>query len=156
MAVAKSTINILVNTTAGKLILWSSLDSDANNTYFDVNNKDVGKMVFLIAHNCSTDVGTTCGWFYLGCSGASVCSGTSYAQDEFSARRLGRMVLKCAPPTTDLTEALGCTQLAHVAITAFGPFESARFKDSKGYIKISKREGTSDTGRVKIAAILLP
>ena len=157
MAVAKSTLNILVPTTAGKLILWSSLASDANNVYFDVNpDVDTSKLVLLIAHTNSTDVGTTAGYFYLG-SSCSACSGTSYNLEEFSARRLGRMLLKSAPPTTDLKEAItGSTAAAFISITAFGPFESARFKDSKGYIKLSKRKASSDAGRVKVAAILLP
>jgi len=157
MAVAKSTIISLTMSSVGNLIKWSSLASAANNVYFDVNpNIDTSKLIFLIAHTNSTDVGTTAGYFYFG-SSASACSGTSYALEEFSARRLGRKLVKASPPTTDLTEGLTVsTAGAHIAISAFGPFESARLKDSQGYIKLSKRKASSDAGKVKVAAILLP
>ena len=157
MAVAKSTLIRLTMSSVGNLIKWSSLASNANNVYFDVNpNVDTSKLIFLIAHTNSTDVGTTAGYFYLG-SSCSACSGTSYAQDEFSARRLGRKLIKASPPTTDLKEGLTISSAAaHIAISAFGPFESARFKDSKGYIKLSKRKASSDALNVKVAAILLP
>jgi hypothetical protein len=79
MGVAKSTLIKALGTSAAVLIKWSSLASDANNTYFSIGNEDMSKMIILIAHTNSTDVGTTAGYFYLG-SSASACTGSSYAK----------------------------------------------------------------------------
>jgi len=155
MAVSKSTIINVSGTTAAALIKWSSLASGANNVYFDVKGKDTNNIIFLVCNTNSTDVGTTAGYLYFGTS-ASAATGSSYGK-VYSANKLNRFRVRTAPPTTDLTEGLSIsTAGAHIAITAFGPFESARLKDTDGYIKVSKAKGTSDAGRVKIAAILLP
>ena len=156
MAVAKSTINLAPGqSTAGQVIEWSSLASDANNTYFDVKGKDASKMIILVASINSTDVGTTAGLFYIGASD-SAAAGTT-GTFPYSARRLGRMAVSCQPPTTAAKEALsGSTALAKIAISVIGPFETARFKDSDGQIQMSKRKATSDLERVRVAAILIP
>lgn len=155
MAVAASTIIKALGTSAAALIKWSSLASDANNTYFSIGTLDASKMIILVLHTNSTDVGTTAGYFYLG-SSASACTGSSYAR-LYSGSRLNRLQLKVEPPTTDLKEGFTISSAgAHCAISVFGPFETARFKTSQGYIKMSKRRATSDAGRVKVAAILLP
>lgn len=153
MAVSKSTIILTSGTTAASLIKWSSLASGANNVYFDVNGKNTGKIIFLVVNTNSTDVGTTAGYLYFGASS----SGSSGSSIPYSASKLRRMLVKTAPPTTDLTEGLTISSAAaHIAVSMFGPFESARFKDSDGYINVCKPKNTSDLGRVKIAAILLP
>lgn len=155
MAVSKSTIILTSGTTAASLIKWSSLASGANNVYFDVKGKNTGKIIFLVANTNSTDIGTTAGYIHFGAS-ATAAAGTSGA-NPYSANALGKMIVKTAPPTTDLTEGLTISSAAaHLAISMFGPFESARLKDSDGYINVCKAKGTSDLGRVKIAAILLP
>jgi len=155
MAVAASTIILALGTSEAALINWSSLASADNNVYFDVDRKDMSKMIILIAHSNSTDVGTTAGYFYLGTS-ASAATGSSYTK-LYSGSRANRLLLKVEPPTTDLKEGLTISSAgAHIAISVLGPFESARFKDSDGYVKLSKRKNTSDAGRVKVAAILIP
>lgn len=154
MAVSKSTIVALSGDSNDALIKWSSLASADNNVYVDANGKDMSKMIILIANTCSTDVGTTAGYFYIGTSD-SATSGTSYNKTYSGGIR--RLKLKTEPPTTDVKEGLQMsTALAHLSISAFGPFESARFKDSDGYINICKVKGTSDLGRVKVAVLLLP
>lgn len=155
MAVAKSTIILASGTSTPALINWSSLASGANNVYFDVNGKDASKMIILVMHTNSTDVGSTAGYFYIGTS-ASAATGSSYAKI-FSAAMRNRMKIKVSPPTTDLKEGVSLsTASAHIALSVAGPFETARFKTSQGYIKMCKAKGSSDAGRVKVAAILLP
>ena len=157
MAVAASTINVAPgNSTAAQVIEWSSLATGANNVYFDVRGKDVGKILFLFANINSTDVGTTAGLFYFGSSN-SAASGSSGGIYPFSARRLGRLSVSAQPPTTQAKEGLSpSTTAAIIAISVAGPFESARLKDTDGRIKLSKRDATSDAGRVKVAAIYIP
>ena len=157
MAVAASTINVAPgNSTAAQVIEWSSLATGANNVYFDVSGKDVGKILFLFANINSTDVGTTAGLFYFGSSN-SAASGSSGGIYPFSARRLGRVSVSAQPPTTQAKEGLSpSTTAAIIAISVAGPFESARLKDTDGRIKLSKRDATSDAGRVKVAAIYIP
>ena len=155
MAVSKSTIISLTGDSNDALIKWSSLASGANNVYFDVRGKDASKLVLLVMNTNSTDVGTTAGYLYIGTSDSATTN--SNAALTYSASKLGRLRLKTEPPTTDLKEASSLSSAgAHIAVTAFGPFETARFKDSEGYINVCKAKGTSDLGRVKIAAILIP
>jgi hypothetical protein len=154
MAVAKSTIILASPSTSGVLVKWSTIASAANNTYFDVNNKDCSKIIFAVLNTNSSDVGTTAGFLYFG-SSASACSGTSYAKTYSGG--IKRMRVKCSPPTTPAKEAMApSSTAAKLSISLFGPYESAQFKDSNGYIKVSKVKATSDLGRVKIAAILIP
>ena len=154
MAVAKSTITAAPgNTTAGNVIVWSSLASGANNVYFTPG--DASKAIILVANINSTDVGTTAGLFYIGTSD-SATTGTS-GDITYSARRLGRMGVSVQPPTTAAKEALSpSTTAATIAIGVIGPFETARFKDSDGQIQMCKRVATSDAGHVKVAMIEIP
>lgn len=157
MAVAASTINVATpGSTAGKIINWSSFASDANNVYFDVNGKDVGEILFVVAAINSTDVGSTAGLFYFGASN-SASSGFGDSVYNYSARRLGRLPVSIAPPTVSAAESLSPTTTAAViSISVMGPFESARLKDTDGYIKMSKRKATSSVDRFKVAAIYIP
>ena len=155
MAVAKSTIIKITPTTAGALLNWSSLASNDNNVYFDVNAYDVSKMIFLVAHSNSSDVGTTAGFIFFGAS-ASAALGSS-GEETYSGNEAGRRKVKSSPPTTPAKEALTISSVAaSISISAFGGFEAARLKDSDGYINVTKGKATSDLGRVKICAILVP
>lgn len=154
MAVAKSTVHSLAGDSNDVLIKWSSLASGANNAYFDVNGKDMSKMIILVVNTNSTDVGTTAGYIYIGTSD-SATTGDSYAKTYSGG--IKRLRLKTEPPTTDLKEGLDLSSAgAHLSVSAFGPFEAARFKDSDGYVNICKAKGTSDLGRVKVAALFIP
>ena len=155
MAVSVSTVVQISGTDgAAGLIYWTSLASGANNTKFFVGGMDVSKVIFLVMNRNSTDVGTTAGMCYIGCSD-SAAAGTSYVKS-FSGS-IQRVLVQTEPPTTDGMEGTTASSAAaHSAITAFGPFEAADLKTSDGYIKMCKRKGTSDLGRVKVAAILIP
>jgi len=153
MAVSKSTIKNVSFSSTPVTLTWSSLASNANNAYIDVKGAEGSKLILLVSYNNSTDVGTTCGMIYVGCS-ASASSGSCWART-YSGRGTAwsRKRFHSVFPTTDVKEALAST--AHLAISAIGPFETARFKDSNGYIKICKGKGTSDAGDVKICPILI-
>jgi hypothetical protein len=155
MAVAKSTLIKAVATTVGALVKWSSLASGANNVYFDVNGIDCSKLIFLVANNNTTDVGSTCGGVWFGASDSGD-AGTSW-NPEYSARELGRIKVTHAPPTVEAKEALTLSSAgAAISLSVFGPFEAAQLKDTDGYINACKAKGASDAGRVKICAILVP
>ena len=159
MAVAKSTIISLSQTTDGDIIKWSSIASGANNTYFDANGKDVSKMILLVACRVSTNLTATStgGNFYLGAS-ASASSGSCW-EATYVGRGTGwaRQKLKVKFPSTDAKEALITSASATpLAIMAFGPFDGTRFKDSDGYIKLCKAKGAEDAGLEKVAAIFVP
>jgi hypothetical protein len=154
MAVSKSTVIQMTGDTNDALIKWSSFASGANNVYVDVTGRDVSKMIILVANSNSTDVGTTAGYFYVGVS-ASAAAGTSF-QKTFSGS-IHRILLKTEPPTTDLTEGLSLSSAgAHLAISAFGPFDGSNLIDSDNYINVCKVKATSDAARNKIAFLFLP
>ena len=155
MAVSKSTIKNVSFSSTPVTPTWSSLASNANNAYIDVKGAEGSKLILLVSYNRSTDVGTTAGMIYVGCS-ASASSGSCWART-YSGRGTAwsRKRFHSVFPTTDVKEALQCTNAGHLAISAIGPFETARFKDSNGYIKICKGKGTSDAGDVKICPILI-
>jgi len=157
MAVKKSTIAQLGFSSVPVTLTWSSLDSGANNQYIDLNGYDAAKLILLVQYDNSTDVGTTAGMIWIGNS-ASASSGSC-----FEATYVGRgsawsrMKFHSVFPTTAGKEQLigSCATGGH-AVTAIGPFDATRFKDSNGYIKISKAKGSSDAGRCNICPILVP
>jgi len=154
MAVSKSTLQTARPDTLGRQIRWSSFDSGANNTYLDVNGKDFSKIIILTANLRSTDVGTTAGFFYIGAS-ASASSGSCWER-VYSGRTGASARLRLKHASATAKARIGASAASSCTIHVWGPFESARFKDSQGRIKLSKGKGSSDAGAVKIAAILIP
>lgn len=156
MAVKKSSIESLAFSSTPTLLNWSTLDSGANNQYIDVGDADCSKLILLVANLNSSDVGDTNGYIYIGAS-ASASSGSC-----FEATYVGRgsAWARMKFKMTSLATSTGTYSLAttggNVAIQAIGPFDATRFKDSNGYIKISKVKATSDLGNVKICPILIP
>ena len=155
MAVKKSSIEVLGFSSVPVTLNWSTLDSNDNNQYIDLNGYDASKLVLLVSYNNSTDVGTTAGGIYIGAS-ASASSGSCW-ENTYVGRGTAwaRMKFHSVFPSTALTEAIKTTG-GSIAISAIGPFDATRFKDSNGYIKISKVKATSDDGNVKICPILVP
>ena len=161
MAVHKSTINSApgFNSSGYKQIDWSSFDSGANNLYFDVNNVNETKMVILLAGH-STLVTNT----WIGTCNSSVSSQTSF-EYPYSAAKLGPLQIKTTASTrADPSAKFQSTVAADTevwAIHMLGPFETARFADSRGFIKVSRgivaAGGVSQSSDEQhIAAILLP
>jgi len=153
MAVAATTIHKLSYNSSTPISLeWSSLATDENNVYLDVDGMDGSKVIFIVAHE-TTDVaaGTT---ILIGTSDSATTRSASAAL--FSAAGLNRMKLKLDKHAKATKYArfrsTGTTHL-HV-FDVLGPFETARFKDSDGHINVSKRITGSTLAR--IAAILLP
>ena len=165
MAVAKSTIIIAAgHSSNAQDVKWSSFDSGDNNIHFDMNTVDASKMLILVA--CHSTL--THRW-YIGTS-ASAASHTSM-QYPYSAAGIGRWLIRTtakndadpisifkstdggsSPGTLEDTEVMG--------IYTIGPFETARFKDSDGYINMCRAKTTvgavSDSDAHYIAAILIP
>jgi len=157
MAVKKSTIVSLGFSSVPKTLVWSTLDSGANNQYIDVSGVDCSKLILLVAYDNSTDVGTTAGMVWIGAS-ASASSG-SCMEAAFVGRgnAWARMKFHSVFPTTAGKEQLiGSCATGGAALTAIGPFDATRFRDTDGQIQVSKAKASSDAGRVQICPILVP
>lgn len=154
-------INAPGNSTAYAPINWSSFASGANNIVFDVNGVDASKMMILVAGMstlvCNVYIGTSDSRS----SGANV-SGADYP---YSAAKLGRMKITTTVVTDgDTRSKFRSTVAADTevwAIYALGPFETARFKDSDGYINVCR--GITAAGSAShssdtfwIAGVLIP
>jgi len=153
MAETKTTITTCgYNSSSPANLGWNTIATDVP-TYIDVKNKDGSKIIFLVAHETTQAAmaGTT---WYLGTSDTAT-TGTSY-NINFSARRKGRMKLKqgqyAKAKAQTKFRTTGTTHLVSIAI--LGPFETARFKDTDGYIYLTKAKTGSTIATV--AAILLP
>jgi len=134
--------------------MWSTLATNDNNVYFDVNSADVSKMIILVAnlHSNTTQLTATAGFYWIGTSG-SAATNSSKAYP-YSAAKVGRLKLKstAASAKAHLTAAANKT----IQISAFGPFETARFKTSQGYVKFAKGKAALDGALTRVAAILIP
>ena len=161
MAVSKSTIIKALGTTKAVVVKWSSAASNANNVYFDVNNVDASRAIILVACKKSTAFWTTStgGYLYIGAS-ASASSGSCWERTySYRGGPKSRVRVKFEGPDTAAKEALRTTAgSTPLAIAVLGPFETARFKDSNGYIKVSKAKDALSNGdsQVKLSMILLP
>ena len=151
MAQSKSTIIVASGTSSPTVVLWTSLATDANNTYIDVGGVDAGRLILLIGTNASTKVTATCGKFFIGTS-ASAATGDTFAYP-YSAAKLGALQVRSTRVSD--TDAEFDTTGVGAQFFIIGPLETARFKSSQGYIKISKRKSAADAGNYFIAPILL-
>lgn len=147
---AGTTVQALTyNSSTPTRLTWDAFTTGTNE-YLNVNGKDGGKIILLIARE-STVAGTT---YYVGCSD-SATTGSSYT-NQYSANKLYRMKFKTSKAAKGNTytrfRTSGTTKL--VTIEALGPFETARFKDTDGYINFCKRITGSTTA--KVTAILVP
>jgi len=139
-------------------ILWSSFASGANNVVFNVKAEDASKMVVLVA-----GMSTLRNYIWVGTSDSR--SSHTSMHYPYSASKLGRMRIK----TTIAADAAKQSRFRSTVaadtevygIYAIGPFETARFKDSDGYINVCRGKttggaasGSSDT--FYIAAIMIP
>lgn len=162
MAACFSTIiNAAGNTSNAVSINWTSFASAANNTAFKVNAKDASKLLILVA-----GMSTLVNKFWIGTSDSrssgALAAGAAYP---FSAGKIGRMKIKTtAASKAAIRSKFRSTVAADTevwAIYALGPFETARFKDSDGYINVCRGKataglasGSSDT--FYISGILIP
>jgi len=152
MAQGKSTIIKTSGTSSPAVCMWTTLASGANNIYVDVNNVDAGKLIILVGNNKSSGITATCGMFYIG-SSASAATGSTFAYP-YSAAKLYRMRVD-STRSADTDAAFPSTG-GKAQFTILGPFETARYKSSEGYIKISKRKSAGDAGDYYVCPILIP
>jgi len=156
MAESKATIiNAPGNSSTPALINWSSLASNNNNIYFDVRSKDASKLIILVANVAAKGLTATCGKFVVGTSYFAGATGDTFHYP-YSGENIGPMQINGS--TRILAYCLGATPSTKgdVMISVLGPFETARFKSSQGYIKFSKAKAAGDAGKVWAAGILIP
>jgi hypothetical protein len=157
MAAHESSINIANASSVARPLKWSSFDSGPNNLYFDVNTVDASNLLILcFGHS------TLINHWYIGMSDSRDTD--ALAQGPYSAGKRGPMkvsstVVIDAQPQSKFKTTLGDSEV--MAIFAIGPLETARFKDSDGYIKMCR--GVMPAGGVsqssdeqQVCAILLP
>lgn len=136
------------NTSSPVTLKWR-LATTAGGWYANANGKD--KVIFLIAAESTTPAaGTT---FYIGTSDTATTRSAAAAL--FSGAALNRMKVKVGKTTKGSSYArfrsTATTKLMH--IVAAGPYETARFKDSDGYINLAKAKQGST--RALVAAIFV-
>ena len=163
MAAHESTIiNAPGHTTGYAKVKWSSFDSGPNNVYFDVSNVDASKLIILVAGNSTLEQNLWIGTSDSRSSGGAPLGGFKYP---YSAGNMGPMKIKSTATTrADPAAAIMDTIVADTEvwdIRVFGPFETARFKDSDGYINVCRGKVTTggashSSDEHKIAGILIP
>jgi len=137
---------------------WSSFDSGANNIAFDVDGLDGSKLIILVA-----DHSTLTNSIWVGTSDSR--SSHTSMNYPYSAKGIGRMQLKdtiCADANArSIFRSTVAADSEVFGISVIGPLETARFKDSDGYINVAR--GISAAGLAShssdaqyIAAILIP
>ena len=151
MAESKATVLLASGSSSPLRAMWSTMASGANNIYVDVNNVDCSKLILLVMDNRATAITATCGKFYIGTSD-SAASGSTFAYP-YSAAKLRRLQIQ-STRSADTDAAFPSTG-GKAQLTVFGPFETARFKSSQGYIKFAKRKSAGDAGNVYVCPILI-
>jgi hypothetical protein len=156
MAVKESSKETIAFSSTPVLLNWSTLDSGANNQYVDISDADASKLVLLVASLNSSDMGSTNGDLYIGAS-ASASSGSCWEASYVGrGTAWARMQMHLSSQATSTGTAQLQSTGGSITVWAIGPFDATRFKDSNGYIKVSKRKGSSDAGNLKICPILVP
>ncbi len=137
------------NSTTPVRLNWDAFTTGTNE-FIDVDGKDGSKVLLLVARE-STVAGTS---YYIGASD-SATTGSSHT-NWYTGNSAGRIKIgtSIAAKANNYTRfrTSGTTKL--VTIEVLGPFETARFKDTDGYVNFAKRKTGSTT--CKVAAILIP
>lgn len=156
-------INAAGNSTDYAQIKWSSFDSAANNIVFPTKgNVDASRMLILLAAHSTLDNRI---WIGTSDSRSSAAKNTAAFVYPGSAAKLGRMMIKTTKEVDGATRSKFLSTVAAdtevFAIYALGPFETARFADSDGYINVCR--GITTVGAAShssdaqwIAAIQIP
>lgn len=146
------------NTSNAYDIDWSSFASGANNIVFNVNGVDASKMIILVA-----GMSTLANSYWIGTSDSR--SSHTSMNYPYSAGKLGRVNIK----TTACADANKRSRFRSTVaadtevfgISVLGPFETARYKDSDGYINVCRGKQTAGAASHSsdtfwIAGILIP
>ena len=144
---ASSIVSLTLGSSTPSGVQWCAIATDAGR-HIDVNNVNATKMILLITGD-STDQAND--GYYIGNTDTDASSTSPY-----SAGKQNQMKIFCAKVTKATAyaklRATGATHLKHLYVA--GPFEINRFKDTDGYINVSKVKLGSTTSF--IAPILLP
>ena len=160
MAAHESTINVApgFNSSGYTPLKWSSFDSGANDIYIDVTGVTSEKMLVLLAGHSTLVSGVWIG------TSDSRSSQTSKLYP-FSAGKLGPMAIRTTVVTDgNVRSKFLSTVVANTevwAIYAMGPFEPARFADSRGYVKVCRAvsvagNASNSSDEQQICTILVP
>ena len=142
------------HSTKGFHVQWRALTT-ALGHHLDLNNVDASKLILLVAHDSSK--AAMAHYIAIGTSdsASSGAKGSThfypYSAAKIGPLKVGSSVTIKATAFTKM-RATGSTDL--MAVSVLGPFETARFKDSDGYMNIAKYAFGSTTAFV--GAILLP
>lgn len=144
---ATSVVKTTYNSTGDAQIQWCALATEAGR-HIDVRGLDGTKMILLVTGD-STD--QTSDVFYIGCTDTDDSDTAPFSAGKQNQMKVSVGIVTAGTAYAKL-RATGATHLKH--LTVIGPFETARFKDSDGYINIAKgRLGSTSTF---ICPILLP
>ncbi len=160
MAQSKSTIIAAPgDSTSVRVIEWSSIATGANGLYFDMNGQKGDKAIILILNTDSDHIvagatGSTS--FYIGSSGGSACSCASKENRFYSARTLARKGLGMISSGSVQISVSPTTAAGTICVGIAGPFETARYKDSDGYIHLTKVKRATDNIDYKVAMVTIP
>lgn len=152
MAETKTTITTLkYNSSSPADIKWNTI-ATAVPTYIDVKGMDGSKVVFLVASGSTVpNAGST--WYFGTSDTATSGSTMNRPYSDGKMKRLKVKVPKYAKANACAKfRSSGTTKL--YVVSAMGPYETARFKDSDGYIYLTKAK--LGTTVAYVAAILLP
>jgi len=146
--------------TAGGRIVWATFSTATGNALFDVRDVKADKMVILVAAHTTLPQR-----FWIGTSD-SRATGTSRGKP-YSAGKLGRVLVtvpastktSATAPESFYTFATGSALRGSICM--IGPLETARHKDTQGFIRVCRGRtlaggGSHSTTPYKIAAILIP
>lgn len=145
--------SVSYNSSTPLALSWLTFTSGSANNYIDVGGKDGSKiLIFVASESTKVAAGST---FWIGTSDSATTGTTLYAR-QYSNSDQGRMKLKIAKVAKAGAAAAfrssGSTRL--MTINVLGPFETARFKDSDGYINFTK--SITGSSVAEVTAILLP
>ena len=160
MAQSKSSIiNAPGDSTSLRVIMWSSLATNGNDVYFDMNGVKGDRAIILIMnrdadHTVAANTGST--HMFIGSSGGSACCGSSKANMYYSARSLARKGLSFISTADAFVAISPSTAAGVISVGIAGPFETARYKDSQGHIHLSKAKRATDAPDLLVSMVVIP
>ena len=136
------------HSTKGFHVQWRALTT-ALGHHLNVNNIDAGRLILLVAHTSTKAAEVN--YIAIGASDSASSGGKNPALNyPYSAGKLGPLKVGSSQTlaATAFTKMRSSGSTLLMAVSVLGPFETARFKDSDGYMNIAKYAFGSTTAYV--------
>ena len=150
MAIQATTVlKTSAGSTAGAAIEWTRVEA-ATGCYLDMNGVNGDRMILLVAMGTTATAAANQA-IYIGSSSTADSASTKLL---FSAGKRQKLMISTYTDTLFKIDSRDAGDSGIYSINVLGPFETAKYKDTDGYINIAPVAGATTTTLVAAIALV--